>query len=168
MDILIVVDMQNDFITGTLGSLQAQNIVQPVCETIQNFKGDIIYTRDTHQTDYLQTNEGINLPIEHCIEGSEGWQFHPLITQCNPITIFNKPTFGSIELMLYIQSLSNIKTISLVGLCTDICVISNAILLKNAIPETTIQVLKDCCAGVTLDSHQKALDTMRSCQIKVI
>lgn len=168
MDILIVVDMQNDFIDGSLGSIEAQNIVENVVQKIKQFNGDVYYTKDTHQKNYLTTSEGEKLPVEHCIEHSTGWQFHPEIEQLNPQNIFTKCTFGSLDLMHHIQSIKNINSITFVGLCTDICVISNAMLIKCALPEVEIYIDKHCCAGVTLASHKNALDAMSMCQINII
>ncbi|WP_028264137.1 cysteine hydrolase family protein [Atopobium fossor] len=176
MDILIVVDMQNDFVTHALGTPEAVTIVPAVKARInaaQRHNEKIIFTRDTHPVDYLSTQEGINLPIEHCIKNSEGWQIIPELAdavQTAGVHIFDKPSFGSIELASYLQQLNtteHIDTITLIGLCTDICVISNALLAKAALPEARIVVEKNCCAGVTPQSHERALAAMETCQIIV-
>lgn len=170
--ILIVIDMQNDFITGTLGNPQAQKILPRLAQKIQDFHGEIIFTRDTHESDYLSTQEGKLLPIAHCIRDSDGWQIcSELAFACKSAScrIFDKPTFGSKELAQALAAESEtIESITLVGVCTDICVISNAILLKAFLPETPIFVDASCCAGVTEQSHQTALDAMRACQIQII
>ena len=169
--ILIVVDMQNDFIDGALGTAEACAIVDGVREKILSFpREDVFATRDTHQTDYLNTQEGKYLPVEHCIEGSDGWQIRPeLAALIDPANIFNKPTFGSLKLAKHLQELSSKEEIELelIGLCTDICVISNALLLKACMPEVRISVNPACCAGVTPASHEAALTAMRSCQIQI-
>lgn len=169
--ILVVVDMQKDFIDGSLGTAEAVAIVPAVTDKIRAFdRNDVFATRDTHRKDYLDTQEGKNLPVEHCIEGTEGWMLEPHIEEMIlPDHIFNKPTFGSVELarkMLEISHEEDIE-IELVGLCTDICVISNALLLKAYMPEVVISVDPACCAGVTLQKHDAALETMRSCQIRI-
>lgn len=172
MKLLIVVDMQNDFIDGALGTKEATEIVSNVAQKINDYRAQknfIVFTRDTHQKNYLQTQEGKNLPIVHCIEGSDGWQISKkLNTQDSKI--FNKPSFGSLELAEYISrlpELSQIQEIELVGLCTDICVISNALILKAKFPEMAISVDSTCCAGVTPQSHTNALNAMKMCQVCV-
>lgn len=162
---LIVIDMQNDFIDGALGTKEAQAIVPNVKKKIEEYKtrGDeIIFTRDTHQKDYLNTNEGNHLPVEHCIEGTYGWQIADglEVENCRYI---DKPTFGWIH-----WNVHDFEEIELVGLCTDICVVSNALILKAIFPEINITVDASCCAGVTPESHQAALTTMKMCQINVI
>ncbi len=170
--ILIVVDMQNDFIDGSLGTKEAQSIIPSVIEKIEKFDGDIYATFDTHSADYNKTNEGKNLPIPHCIEGTLGWQLNDSVNSAldkKGYTTVLKPTFGSITLPEMIKSrydVNNIK-IELIGLCTDICVVSNALLLKAYFPEAEISVYSSCCAGVTPKAHDAALATMQSCQIKV-
>lgn len=162
---LIVIDMQNDFIDGVLGSKEAQNIVENVKNKIEQYraKGEqIIFTRDTHTENYLETNEGKKLPVVHCIEGSSGWQIREGLEVEGALYI-NKPTFGYTEWNTY-----NFKNIELIGLCTDICVISNAMILKAMFPEIEITVDAGCCAGVTPESHKNALEAMKMCQIKVI
>lgn len=168
MKYLIVVDMQVDFITGSLGSELATAIVPNVVEKVKNFDGKVIFTRDTHFEDYMNTQEGKNLPVTHCIKGSEGWQIcKELIPYVE--TVVDKLTFGSIELPEVIKSFGEpIEKIELCGLCTDICVISNAIVLKAAFPETPITVDSSCSAGVTVESHNNALNAMKSVQIEII
>ena len=167
MDILIVVDMQNDFISGSLGTNEAQAIVDNVAEKVKNFKGKVIFTRDTHENDYMNTQERKNLPVSHCIIGSDGWQIHrTLMPYANEI--IDKPTFGSVTLAHLLSALDNIDSITLVGICTDICVISNAMLLKAFMPEVPITVDASCCAGVTPESHKNALAAMKSCQINIV
>lgn len=171
MKVLLVIDMQNDFIHGALGTPEAQAIVSRVADKIRNFAdGLVIYTRDTHEPGYLSTQEGKNLPVPHCIRGQAGWQLHDEIqalVQDSPV--IDKPSFGSVELAEYLSSLDNApESIELVGLCTDICVISNAMILKAYLPEVPIFVDASCCAGVTPQSHENALSAMRMCQIGVL
>lgn len=169
-DILIVVDMQNDFISGALDTAEAQAIVPKVVEKVKGFTGRVIFTRDTHFENYLSTQEGRNLPVPHCIKGSDGWQIcaelAPLCTE-PPV---DKPTFGSYtlaELLATANIREPIGSITLVGLCTDICVIANAMVIKAFLPEVTVKVDAACCAGVTPESHKTALDAMRPCQIVI-
>ncbi len=171
--ILIVVDMQKDFVDGALGSSEAVAIVDNVVEKIINFDGDIIVTYDTHPVDYMETLEGKNLPVPHCIKGTDGWKLDAKVQSAvdkKPYKAIEKPTFGSTELPEYIKSNYNPMEIEiqLVGLCTDICVVSNALLLKANFPETKISVDANCCAGVTPDSHNAALTTMSMCQISIL
>ena len=169
--ILVVVDMQKDFVNGALGTKEAVAIVPAVVDKIRQYeKENIFVTRDTHQKDYLTTQEGRKLPVEHCIEGTPGWELDPIVAEAvQGAAIVNKPTFGSTELMNIIREISEKDEISieLIGLCTDICVVSNALLLKAAVPEVEISVDASCCAGVTPEKHEAALETMRSCQIQV-
>lgn len=170
MKILIVVDMQNDFIDGALGTKEAEKIVANVKEKIDTYRSnndEVIFTRDTHFDDYLETQEGKNLPVKHCIKDTFGWQISSKLDVADSVVI-DKPTFGSTKLMEYLLSKQNISEIQLVGLCTDICVISNAFLLKAALPEVLISVDSKCCAGVTPESHNRALESMKTCQIMVI
>lgn len=170
--ILIVVDMQNDFIDGALGTKEAEAVVGKVAAKIVEYNPDSIYvTRDTHGEDYLATAEGKGLPVPHCIKGTDGWELHARIKAAltNPV-IIDKPTFGSYELTERIAALwesDKAMEIELVGLCTDICVVSNALLLKARLPEVPIRVDGACCAGVTPESHEAALLTMKMCQIIV-
>ena len=161
---LIVVDMQKDFIDGALGTKEAVAIVENVKKKIAQYQqnGDeIIFTRDTHQSDYLNTNEGKNLPVEHCIEGTEGWKIQEGLEVPGAIYI-DKPTFGYLNWKEY-----NLEEVEIVGLCTDICVISNALIIKATYPEIQVSVDANCCAGVTPESHMAALTTMKMCQVKV-
>ena len=172
--ILVVIDMQNDFVTGALGSEEAKKIVPDVVDKVKNYDGDVIFTRDTHGEDYMQTQEGKNLPVPHCIKGTDGWQIIPeLLTlqQEKNCKIFDKPTFGSTELAEYIKKeyeKGNIEEVEFVGVCTDICVVSNAMLIKANAPELPVSVTAGCCAGVTPQKHNAALETMQSCQIKIV
>ncbi len=169
--ILIVIDMQNDFIDAALGTKEAVSIVENVKEKIRSFPvEDVIATMDTHGEDYMQTQEGKNLPVMHCIRGTDGWKIRPDIAELlTGAKIYEKPTFGSTALAADLKELSEKEEIELelVGLCTDICVVSNALLLKAAMPEVKISVDAACCAGVTPQKHLAALETMRSCQIEV-
>ena len=169
--ILIVIDMQNDFIDAALGTKEAVSIVENVKEKIRSFPvEDVIATMDTHGEDYMQTQEGKNLPVMHCIRGTDGWKIRPDIAELlTGAKIHEKPTFGSTALAADLKELSEKEEIELelVGLCTDICVVSNALLLKAAMPEVKISVDAACCAGVTPQKHLAALETMRSCQIEV-
>lgn len=166
--ILVVTDLQTDFVDGALGTKEAQAIIPAVCEKIQNFDGEVVFTMDTHTSQYPETQEGKKLPVPHCIRGTDGWQLdsrvQPLSEGCR---IIEKPAFGSVELAKYVAD-GGFDEIEVIGLCTDICVISNAMLLKAFLPEAPITVESACCAGVTPESHQKALDVMRSCQITVV
>lgn len=169
MKILVVVDMQNDFIDGALGTKEAPEIVDGVRAEIERFRanGDtVVFTRDTHTQDYLSTQEGKNLPVVHCVKGAVGWEIScALDVQESPV--FDKPTFGSTELAEYLCGLHDVSEIELVGLCTDICVISNALMIKAFLPEVKITVDSALCAGVTPESHRNALESMKMCQIYV-
>jgi len=168
MKYLIVVDMQVDFITGSLGSDLAAAIVPNVVEKVRNFDGKIIFTRDTHFADDRATQEGRNLPVPHCIKGSDGWQ---ICDELKPFaeTVLDKLTFGSIDLPQLLESYGeSIESIELCGLCTDICVISNAMVLKAAFPEVPIAVDAACSAGVSVESHNTALNAMRAVQIEIV
>ena len=169
MKILVVVDMQNDFIDGALGTAEAVAIVPSVIEKIKKYESDggiIVYTKDTHPEDYLSTREGKYLPVKHCIKGTQGHNIPAEILRGHDL-IIEKPTFGSLELVDYLGSI-DFDEVELVGLCTDICVVSNALLVKAAFPEKDVTVDSSCCAGVTPDSHNAALTTMKMCQINVI
>lgn len=176
MNILIVIDMQNDFIDGALGTKEAQAVIEPLVEKIRGFDGRIILTQDTHDKSYLSTQEGRRLPVEHCIEGTEGWKINESILNAvmqkgRDYTVFKKGTFGSLSLAEYLKQLSEteaIESIELAGVCTDICVVSNALLIKAMLPEVPVSVDAGCCAGVTPEAHEAALVTMKSCQIDVI
>ena len=172
--ILVVIDMQNDFIDGALGTPEAVAIVENVKAKILSYpKENVFATRDTHHQYYMDTQEGRNLPVPHCIRGTDGWQIRPEIAELIfPDHIVDKPTFGSTQLAKLMEVLERREEdgieIELVGLCTDICVVSNALLLKAAMPEMPISCDASCCAGVTPAKHEAALETMRSCQIKII
>lgn len=174
MKILVVVDMQNDFVTGVLGTKEAVAVVPRVKERILRgmAQGEaVLFTRDTHEQDYLTTQEGKKLPVPHCIRNTAGWE---IVDELQGYAIstapIDKPTFGSMDLCGILQIIhgqSAIEKVTLVGLCTDICVISNAMLLKAALPETEIAVDASCCAGVTPQSHATALAAMEACQINI-
>ena len=170
--ILLVIDMQNDFIDGPLGTLEAEAIVDKVVRVIYKYPiEDIIITRDTHGKDYLETQEGRFLPVPHCIKGTLGWNIHPRITAAlNGATIIGKSTFASRRLAEKLAAMARTEEleITMVGLCTDICVVSNALLIKADLPETPIRVISSCCAGVTPESHKAALKTMHMCQIEIL
>lgn len=167
--ILIVVDMQRDFVDGSLGSPEAQAIVPNVVNKISNYKyEDIYFTRDTHQPDYMNTLEGRYLPVSHCIKNTEGWkiipELKPLSLECN---VINKETFG-FEGWANMYFGPEEVEFELCGLCTDICVVSNALALRMFYPDAKITVDASCCAGVTPEKHAAALEVMKSCQIEVI
>ena len=170
--ILIVIDMQNDFIDGALGTGEAVSIVEAVKEKIRSYpSGDVMATMDTHGENYLETQEGRMLPVVHCIRGTEGWKIRADVAALlGDARVFKKPSFGSMRLAEVLKKLSREEEIELelIGLCTDICVVSNALLLKAAMPEVRISVDASCCAGVTPENHRAALETMRSCQICVV
>lgn len=172
-NILVVVDMQRDFVDGSLGTPEAQAIVCKVVDRIKAFQGEIIVTYDTHSENYLKTAEGAKLPVEHCIKGTEGWELDKKVEEAlkdkNYVKV-EKPTFGSVRLPELIREIKGEEDVQLelVGLCTDICVVSNALLLKANFPECKISVDSSCCAGVTVDTHNHALSVMRMCQIDVI
>lgn len=169
-DILIVVDMQNDFIDGALGTAEAVAIVPKVTEKVKSFKGTVIFTRDTHGENYMQTQEGRNLPVPHCIKGSHGWEVCPALDPLRTGLAIDKPTFGSAELgrlILELDAKEPVGSITLVGLCTDICVISNAMIAKAFLPEVPVTVDAACCAGVTPESHCNALNAMKMCQVRI-
>ena len=167
--LLVVVDMQNDFIDGALGTAEALAIVENVKAKIREYDPeDVFVTMDTHAPDYLSTQEGRNLPVEHCIKGTEGWQIRSDIAELlTGAHVYEKPTFGSTALAKDIAEIAAAEDIEieLIGLCTDICVVSNALLLKATMPEVEISVDPACCAGVTPESHEAALLTMQMCQV---
>ena len=170
MKLLIVVDMQNDFIDGALGTKDAVAIVPAVKAKIEEYRSmnnQVVFTYDTHQSNYLETQEGKNLPVVHCVENTEGWQISDKLEVAQS-KVFKKPSFGSLELAEYVATISDLEEIELVGLCTDICVISNAMLCKTFLTETPVYIAKDCCAGVTPESHENALKAMEMCQIKIV
>ena len=169
-NILVVVDMQNDFIDGSLGTKEALSIVSKVKEKIQNFSGRILFTRDTHEENYLESREGKNLPIKHCIRDTKGWEISSELQEFCKESPIDKVTFGSTELGELLRQENEkeeIECITLIGLCTDICVISNALLLRAFLPETKLVVDASCCAGVTPESHKTALEAMKVCQIVI-
>ena len=166
MKFLIVVDMQNDFISGSLGSEDAKSIVNNVKEKIEKFDGKVIFTRDTHYKNYMETQEGKNLPVKHCVIDTYGWEICDELKEYAK-DVINKVTFGSMDLPKILEN-EEIEEIELCGLCTDICVISNAMILKAAFPEVKLTVDSSCSAGVTKESHNKALDAMRAVQINII
>lgn len=168
--ILVVVDMQNDFISGALGSEKAREIVPRVAEKIRNFEGYVFYTRDTHEEDYARTREGRLLPVRHCIRGTKGWELCPEIDALKLEEPIDKPSFGSVELarrLMEMDAEEGVESVTLIGLCTDICVISNAFVIKTFLPEADIIVDASCCAGVTKESHDRALGAMAACQIQI-
>ena len=170
-NILLVIDMQNDFIDGALGTKEAVEIVPAVKKKIEQFDGTVLFTRDTHETWYLQTQEGKNLPVEHCIRGTDGWQIRPELDALRKTEAIDKETFGAKELggiLLDMDEENKIGSITLIGLCTDICVISNAMLVKAFLPEVPVIVDASCCAGVTPESHETALKAMQACQIQIV
>ena len=165
MRTLIVIDMQNDFIDGSLGTSEAVAIVDNVKAKIKEYadKGEqIIYTRDTHQDNYMETNEGKHLPVVHCIENTDGWQIREGL-YVEGAEIINKPSFGYTGWDNY-----NFEEVELIGLCTDICVVSNALIIKALFPEIKVSVDSSCCAGVTVESHNADLKTMQMCQIEIL
>ena len=173
--ILVAVDLQNDFINGALGTKEAEAIVPAAAARIREYRetgADIFATLDTHGEDYLQTQEGRKLPVPHCIRNTDGWQLNPEIREAvGNCILVEKPTFGSVRLPeMILERIGDEQdvTIELLGLCTDICVVSNALLLKAAFPEATIRVNSACCAGVTPEKHRAALETMASCQIEIM
>jgi len=169
--LLIVVDMQTDFVNGALGTAEAVAIVPAVKERIQAAKDageDIIFTRDTHAANYMETQEGRNLPVPHCIRDTPGWEIIPELRELAAgCLVLDKPTFGSMKLGEILSGREDIGEITLIGLCTDICVISNALMCKAALPEVPVAVEAACCAGVTPESHDNALSAMKMCQIQV-
>lgn len=170
--VLVVVDMQKDFVDGALGTKEAVAIVDHVVKKITSFDGEVVFTRDTHHENYMETQEGKNLPVVHCIQGTPGWQLAKEIEKVKPegAKIFDKPTFGSVELSKYLTIINEeegIEEVELIGLCTDICVISNAMMIKAHMPEVKVTVDSSCCAGVTVESHNNALEAMKMCQIMV-
>ena len=170
--ILVVVDMQKDFVDGALGTAEAVAIVPAVCEKIRAFDGTIFVTYDTHFDNYMQTAEGKKLPVPHCVKGTAGWQLDRQVAAAlhgRAYTPVEKITFGSVELPGLVEAAAGGEAFSveLIGLCTDICVVSNALLLKANFPEADIAVDAACCAGVTPETHQAALSTMRCCQIDI-
>ena len=174
MKCLVVIDVQNDFVTGSLGTAEAVEMLPRLREKMRSFEGAILMTIDTHEENYLDTQEGRMLPVKHCIMGTEGWRFPEEVNalrESRGARIYAKPTFGSEKLVADLKRLyesDELESVELVGLCTDICVISNALLLKAFLPEVKLTVDASCCAGVTPESHQRALEAMKACQIEVV
>lgn len=169
--VLLVVDMQNDFIDGALGTKEAVAIVPAVQKKIEEFDGLVLFTRDTHTEDYMNTQEGHNLPVPHCIKGTKGWEIRSELEALRKTEAIDKVTFGSMELGPMLQKINGenpIESITVIGLCTDICVISNAFIAKAFLPEVPITVDAKCCAGVSVETHNNALEAMKVCQIEVI
>ena len=164
--LLVVVDMQKDFVTGCLGTKEACEITDSVAEYVKNFDGDVVFTMDTHGENYMETQEGNKLPVPHCIKGSDGWEIVPeLKSYANKV--FEKPTFGSKELADFVTN-NEYESITLIGVCTGICVLSNAILIKAFAPEVPVRVIAGLCACVTPETHETALRAMETCQIEVV
>lgn len=167
--VLVVVDMQKDFIDGALGTKEAVSIVKNVVDKVKDFAGEVIFTRDTHFENYGDTQEGRKLPVPHCIKGTAGWQIaDELKSLAEGTKVFDKPAFGSVELAKYLSNNSELERVELIGLCTDICVISNAMVIKAFMPEVQVVVDAKCCAGVTPQSHNNALEAMKMCQIEIV
>lgn len=168
MKILVVVDMQNDFIDGALGTPEAVAIVPYVKSLIERFDGKVYFTRDTHVENYMDTQEGKNLPVPHCIKGTQGWKIRDELDSLRRTEAIDKITFGSSDLVNVLSSEKDIESITFIGLCTDICVISNVMITKAFFPEIPLIVDAKACAGVTPESHKTALDAMKMCQVKII
>ena len=170
MKVLAIIDMQKDFIDGALGTKEAVSIVPKVAARLKKAREDgetVVFTRDTHHADYLSTQEGRKLPVPHCMEGTAGWQIDAALA-VEDAPVFDKPGFGSPALIEYLRSLPALEGVEFIGLCTDICVITNAMMTKGALPEVPLSVRADCCAGVTPQSHETALQAMRMCQISIV
>lgn len=168
MDVLLVIDLQNDFVDGALGNKGNDKIVKPIENLVENFDGEVIFTRDTHDENYLESLEGSHLPVKHCIKNSKGWQIK---IDTKNHKIIDKPSFGSYELVEYLKKLNEkekIKNIYMVGICTDICVLSNAILIKNALLNTEVTVIEDLCKATNEKNHKIALEAMKSCQVNIV
>lgn len=168
MDVLLVIDLQNDFVDGALGNKGNDKIVKPIKNLVENFDGEVIFTRDTHDENYLESLEGSHLPVKHCIKNSKGWQIK---IDTKNHKIIDKPSFGSYELVEYLKKLNEkekIENIYMVGICTDICVLSNAILIKNALLNTEVTVIEDLCKATNEKNHKIALEAMKSCQVNIV
>ena len=159
---LIVVDIQNDFVDGALGTKEAVSIIAPACQKIKDFEGEIFVTYDTHFADYLNTAEGKKLPVPHCIKGTKGWEIADGL-YVEGAKIIDKPNFGWPH-----WDKETFESVELIGLCTDICVVSNALIIKATFPDAQVKVDSACCAGVTPESHEAALKTMQMCQVEVV
>lgn len=173
-DVLVVIDMQNDFITGSLGTTEAAEIVDDVATRIRNHQGRVFYTQDTHRENYLETQEGHYLPVNHCQHGTEGWELAPAIADALKSRRsygIEKDTFGSTELMLAMKAVNAVErmtSITIVGLCTDMCIINNAMMLKAGLPNVPIYVDASLCAGTTPEGHARALESMSACQVAIL
>ena len=170
MKVLAIIDMQKDFIDGALGTKEAIAIVPKVAARLAQAWADgetVVFTRDTHHADYLSTQEGRKLPVPHCLEGTDGWQIDAALA-VEDAPVLDKPGFGSPALIEYLRSLPALEGVEFIGLCTNICVITNAMMTKGALPEVPLSVRADCCAGVTAQSHETALQAMRMCQISIV
>lgn len=172
MKVLVVIDMQNDFVNGSLGSSRAEEIVDAVVQKINEYDGEVVFTLDTHDELYLSTQEGKYLPVPHCVRDTDGWKLNSEVEKAiynkNPYAkSFMKNVFASHELVEYLGEFVGLDEVELIGLCTDICVVSNAILIKSLLPEVTVRVDSNCCAGTTEENHNGAILTMRSCQMEV-
>lgn len=171
MKTLVVIDMQNDFVDGALGTKEAAAMVPHLLEKVKAFDGDLIFTKDTHPQNYAETQEGHLLPVAHCIKGTKGWELIPelaTIAAERHAPIFEKPTFGSVDLVKGLKKrydAGQLESVEFIGLCTDICVISNALLTKAEMPELPIYCDESCCAGVSVEKHQAAIEVMKSCQV---
>ena len=168
MNVLLVIDLQNDFVDGALGNKGNDKIVKPIENLVENFDGEVIFTRDTHDENYLESLEGSHLPVKHCIKNSKGWQIR---IDTKNHKIIDKPSFGSYELVEYLKKLNEkekIENIYMVGICTDICVLSNAILIKNALLDTEVTVIEDLCKATNEKNHKIAIEAMKSCQVNIV
>ena len=175
MKVLVVIDMQKDFTTGALGNPETAAVVRNVADYIKRFRNKekeyrIIATLDTHSENYMDTQEGRRLPVPHCIRGTDGWQLEDIVEKAldDDCIKLEKVTFGAIDLSFAVGRDEDIEEIQIIGVCTDICVISNAMILKAAFPEVPVKIIADCCAGVTPESHKNALEAMKVCQMDII
>lgn len=168
MDVLLVIDLQNDFVDGALGNEGNDKIVEPIEKLVDEFKGEVIFTRDAHEENYLESLEGKHLPVTHCIINTHGWEIK---IPTKGKKIIDKPSFGSYELVDYLRGLDKkekIENIYMVGICTDICVLSNAIMIKNALLDTEVTVIEDLCRATSEKTHKASLVAMKSCQVNII
>lgn len=169
-EILVVIDMQNDFITGALGSKEAKSIVPAVVDKVKNFKGKVFFTKDTHAENYAETQEGKKLPVPHCMKGTEGWNIIPELEALRKTQPVEKYTFGGVGLAVVLTNefqREKISKITFVGVCTDICVISNVLLVKAFLPNATLVVDAACCAGTSVKAHKNAINAMKACQVEI-
>lgn len=168
MDVLLVIDLQNDFVDGALGNEGNDKIVEPIEKLVDEFKGEVIFTRDTHEENYLESLEGKHLPVTHCIINTQGWEIK---IPTKGRKIIDKPSFGSYELVDFLRGLDNkekIENIYMVGICTDICVLSNAVMIKNALLDAEVTVIEDLCRATSEKAHKASLVAMKSCQVNII